>query len=262
MIGPLNPLVPRRFPPVTGSRIGAGASAANRARELHAGGRRQRLIVRAAGAVLAAAAGWWLLGWQAALVLAVLAVVADTVRVARRWDDAAAWRKGARGERLTARLLRPLERAGYTVLHDRALPGSRANADHLVVGPHGIAVVDTKNWAKNTKIVGGRFAGGRVYIGRSRANRRLGGIIHETQVVTRVLERELGRPVDVVPVVAIHGARRMRWGALTVEGVTLLHARGAKRWIRRLPARYDAAAVAELARACERLFPPYAERKV
>jgi hypothetical protein len=43
--------------------------------------------------------------------------------------DAVAWRRGAVGERRTARLLGPLERHGWVVLHDLALPGSRANVD-------------------------------------------------------------------------------------------------------------------------------------
>jgi hypothetical protein len=43
--------------------------------------------------------------------------------------DAVAWRRGAAGERRTARLLGPLERHGWVVLHDLAVPGSRANID-------------------------------------------------------------------------------------------------------------------------------------
>ena len=43
--------------------------------------------------------------------------------------DAMAWRRGAAGERRTARLLGPLERQGWAVLHDLAVPGSRANLD-------------------------------------------------------------------------------------------------------------------------------------
>ncbi|MFL6217548.1 MAG: nuclease-related domain-containing protein, partial [Actinomycetes bacterium] len=43
--------------------------------------------------------------------------------------DAVAWRRGASGERRTARLLDPLERHGWAVLHDLAVPGSRANVD-------------------------------------------------------------------------------------------------------------------------------------
>jgi hypothetical protein len=43
--------------------------------------------------------------------------------------DAIAWRRGAAGERRTARLLAPLERHGWAVLHDLAVPRSRANID-------------------------------------------------------------------------------------------------------------------------------------
>ena len=43
--------------------------------------------------------------------------------------DAVAWRRGAAGERRTARLLSPLERQGWVVLHDLAIPNSRANTD-------------------------------------------------------------------------------------------------------------------------------------
>ena len=43
--------------------------------------------------------------------------------------DAIAWRRGAAGERRTARRLAALERRGWVVLHDLAIPGSRANLD-------------------------------------------------------------------------------------------------------------------------------------
>jgi hypothetical protein len=57
-----------------------------------------------------------------------------------------AWRRGARGERRTARHLRKLVRAGWTVLHDVSIPGSRANGDHLLIGPPGVFLVDSKAW--------------------------------------------------------------------------------------------------------------------
>jgi hypothetical protein len=43
--------------------------------------------------------------------------------------DGDAWRRGAAGERRTARLLGPLERHGWAILHDLAVPGSQANID-------------------------------------------------------------------------------------------------------------------------------------
>ncbi|MEU8249089.1 hypothetical protein [Nonomuraea sp. NPDC048916] len=61
------------------------------------------------------------------LITAVLAALITMVHQVRTHSPAAAWRKGAAGERATARRLRTLELAGYTVLRDRALPRSRAN---------------------------------------------------------------------------------------------------------------------------------------
>jgi len=44
-------------------------------------------------------------------------------------NQARAWRRGARGERQTARLLDRLSGDGYQVFHDLAMPGSPANID-------------------------------------------------------------------------------------------------------------------------------------
>ena len=64
------------------------------------------------------------------LFLAGLAAVAAGWMLRfRPSPDAVAWRRGAAGERRTARLLDPLERHGWAVLHDLAVPGSRANID-------------------------------------------------------------------------------------------------------------------------------------
>ena len=56
----------------------------------------------------------------------------------------ARWRQGAEGEKRTARALRPLTRNGWTVLHDveRAHGG---NFDHVLVGPGGVYLLETKN---------------------------------------------------------------------------------------------------------------------
>src|SRR6202011_2986290 len=57
--------------------------------------------------------------------------------------DADRWRRAAAGEMATADLLGRLPRR-WVVLHDRAVPGSRANIDHLVIGPKGLWLIDTK----------------------------------------------------------------------------------------------------------------------
>jgi hypothetical protein len=71
-----------------------------------------------------------LLAPRLGLVLAALAAVAVGWGLRfRPSPDAVAWRRGAVGERRTARRLAALERQGWAVLHDLALPGSPANLD-------------------------------------------------------------------------------------------------------------------------------------
>jgi hypothetical protein len=57
-----------------------------------------------------------------------------------------AWKRGAEGEEeLGAALVRRLgDRA--IVLHDRRIPRSRANIDHLVIAPSGVWVIDAKRY--------------------------------------------------------------------------------------------------------------------
>jgi hypothetical protein len=81
------------------------------------------------------------------LVVGVLAAMAAGWGLRfRPSPDAWAWQRGAAGERRTARLLGPLERQGWTILHDLAVPGSAANIDHLAIGRGGVFVIDSKQY--------------------------------------------------------------------------------------------------------------------
>ena len=63
------------------------------------------------------------------------------------------WEKGADGEAATAAVLDALPRSEWTVFHDVRWPGRRrANIDHVVVGPSGIFVVDSKNWSGTIEV--------------------------------------------------------------------------------------------------------------
>lgn len=57
-----------------------------------------------------------------------------------------AWGVGAEGERTVAARLEGVP--GITVLHDRHIPRSRANIDHIAVGPSGVFVIDAKKVSK------------------------------------------------------------------------------------------------------------------
>jgi hypothetical protein len=57
------------------------------------------------------------------------------------------YERGAEGEQQTAAVLSRLPTDQWTVFHDRRWPGRKlANVDHVVVGPPGVFVIDSKNW--------------------------------------------------------------------------------------------------------------------
>jgi hypothetical protein len=206
-----------------GRRGGAGASArqvaeAARSAERAAQHRRARvaLPVTAVCAVVFGIAAGVATVWQAGLVVA-LAVAAYGVRQTYRRADNS-WAKGAAGEVATARLLAPLARRGYAVLHDRAIPGSRANLDHLVIGTAGVAYVDTKAWrSKKSKL---KVEGGTLRYGRYDQSEALRKVVWEAEQAARALG------VEVRPFVAVHGAKVPGpRGRLEVQGVTIVSAK-------------------------------------
>jgi len=71
------------------------------------------------------------------------------------WDAAPhhieQWREGAEGERRTAKELRKLGKKGWRVVHD--LADGRGNRDHVVVGPGGLFLLDTKSPGGPAKVM-------------------------------------------------------------------------------------------------------------
>lgn len=63
-----------------------------------------------------------------------------------------AWAYGARGETELGAALDALRDEGMAVLHDRRVPGTRANMDHLVICAAGVFVVDAKNYRGRPEI--------------------------------------------------------------------------------------------------------------
>jgi nuclease-like protein len=142
--------------------------------------------------------------------------------------EAVAWRRGAAGERRTARLLEPLERQGWVVLHDLALPGSRANIDHLVIGPGGVFVIDSKQYRGRLQL----DPSGRLWHGRYPLTPALGAVSFEADQAAQVLPDP---GVVVLPVVAVHGAQ-IPWGKVVMDGVPVVPARRLPSMLCELPA--------------------------
>jgi len=70
-----------------------------------------------------------------------------------------AWSTGAVGEERVGAVLDRLASDSRRVLHDRRIPGSKANIDHLVVDSSGIWVIDAKRYAgkPERRVEGGLF---------------------------------------------------------------------------------------------------------
>ena len=147
------------------------------------------------------------------------------------------WRAGGHRGRLAARsgggaaharLLSHLERQGWAVLHDLAIPGSRANIDHLVVGPGGVFVIDSKHYRGRLQL----DPAGRLWHGRYPLAPTLRTVDFEADRVAQVL---VDPDVVVVPIVAVHGAQ-VPWGKVVMQGVPVVAARRLPSMLRALPA--------------------------
>jgi hypothetical protein len=60
------------------------------------------------------------------------------------WKKQTTWAIGAKGEESVIRALRKLD-PSFKRIHDVFLPGYDGNIDHVVVGPTGVFVIETKN---------------------------------------------------------------------------------------------------------------------
>jgi hypothetical protein len=204
--------------PVTGSLGSPGRSALaayrrRRAEELAAWTRtlawRAPLVV-AAGAVAQVLAGQVGLPWAGLVGLALAALVAWRLRF-RPSEQARTWQRGAHGERRTARLLDRLTREGFVVFHDLAVPGSPANVDHLVIGPTGLFVIDSKQWTGSVH----RSSDGLVWHNYYPLDRTLETVGWEAQAVSRVLGSR------AAALLCVHGAH-VHGGGLHAQGVAIV----------------------------------------
>jgi Nuclease-related domain len=162
--------------------------------------------------------------------------------------DASAWQRGAAGERRTARLLDPLARRGWAVLHDLAIPGSQANLDHLVIGPGGVFVIDSKQYRGRLQL----DRSGRLWHGRYPLAPTLRAADFEADQAARVLPDP---GVAVVPIVAVHGAQ-VPWGKVVTDGVPVVAARRLPSMLGALPAVLGPERVAWLADQARVRFHP------
>jgi hypothetical protein len=158
------------------------------------------------------------LGWVAAGV--TLIALADKLWAQRQHIQA--YGKGAIGEQRTAKALEKTE--GYLILHDRKIPGSRANIDHIAVGAGGVFVIETKNYKGKLTIQAKKLR----IAGRD-CTRFVEQAWRESAAVQSLLAEEVSKlGFDVVPILCVHGAE-LPWSKVQLEGVRIVGSRGLKK---------------------------------
>jgi hypothetical protein len=171
-----------------------------------------------------------------------------------------AWALGARGEERVAELLhKHLKDSGVVVLHDRRILGSRANIDHIAIGPGGVTVIDAKNYQGKvrTEVRGGLF--------RPRTERLLIGGRDRTSLVEGVKRQlDLGCVAleQAGEYAEVRGALCMAdvdglplLGHPTVDGIAIDGPRHISKMARR-PGTHSDADIARIASSLARAFPP------
>jgi hypothetical protein len=207
--------------------------------------RRRRAALAVIGLTMAAAAA--LAGALEArhyrlALLAAAGVAAVLAWTARPRPDPERWLRGADGESATARLLVRLPASRWAVLHDRRVPGSRANLDHIVIGRTGVWLVDSKTTRATVR-------SGRRSIHLGRRPLATGPTGWEARVLADRLDTR------VRPLIVLHGGELRRRGVRCGD-VRVLPAAGLLRRIRRGRRRLSTEEIRVLAARADMVFRP------
>jgi hypothetical protein len=103
-----------------------------------------------------------------------------------------AWGVGSVGEQRLGTFLNTLNDDQSTIiLHDRRIPGTRANIDHIAVTPSGLYAIDAKNYSGKVQRIdkGGWFSSDlHLYVGRRNCTKLIAGMAQQLAAIRAVAE--------------------------------------------------------------------------
>jgi hypothetical protein len=101
---------------------------------------------------------------------------------------------GAHGEEVFAASLDRLAAVGLYFPHDRRIPPTRANIDHIVIAPSGVYVIDAKNYTGRAQLIvtGGLFTPRveKLKVGQRDCTKLVAGVHKQVDRVSELLDRE------------------------------------------------------------------------
>ncbi|WP_188744787.1 nuclease-related domain-containing protein [Agromyces bauzanensis] len=154
--------------------------------------------------------------------------------------DAEPWYVGALGELDVARRLGGLG-PGWYVLHAVPVGTGSGDLDHVVIGSAGVFTINTKHHRGQNVWVGGR----RILVNGQRTD-HLRNAKHKAKRTSQLLSVAARSLIDVTPIVAVVGARRMTVRERPHD-VVVLHATELTRWLQRHPVTLTPSQVQQLA---------------
>lgn len=127
-----------------------------------------------------------------------------------------AWRSGAAGERGVGLTLDAVAGKQASIFHDLAMPGSRANIDHVAVTPGGVFTVDAKRYIGRLEI---RSSGSQIWINGRNRSKLLDQARSQADAVEGVLTHSGLSALRVTPVLCFVDTRLPLFLPRDVAGV-------------------------------------------
>jgi Nuclease-related domain len=131
------------------------------------------------------------------------------------------WLRGAEGEEEIARRLAKHIRDAAILLHDRRMPHSRANIDHIAVAASGVWVIDAKRNAGKAAVSKPLFGAATLTIAGRNKSKLADGLARQVDAVAGVMS-ELGTGLSVQGAFCFVDTELPAIGTLTFRGYPLL----------------------------------------
>ncbi|MGZ4531305.1 MAG: nuclease-related domain-containing protein [Mycobacteriaceae bacterium] len=171
-----------------------------------------------------------------------------------------AWAVGARGEELLAKLLDGLVDEGVLTLHDRRIPGTQANIDHIAIAPSGVYLIDAKRYKgrPNLRVEGGLFRARteRLFVGSRDCTKLAAGVHKQMSLVRAALAASGSHETPLVGMLCfVDGDWPLIGGSFTIDGLHVLWPKAAAKQLIR-PGALGEAQRRTLHRSLAAAFPP------
>lgn len=170
-----------------------------------------------------------------------------------------AWAVGAVGEEKLGRRLDGLKSDNIHVLHDRLIPGTKANIDHIVVCSSGVFVIDAKKYKgrPSLRVEGGflRERTEKLMVGSRDCTKLAGGVHKQMARVTTALANANLVDVQVAGMLCfVEADWPILGGEFSIAGIDVLWPKRAVHLIRK-PGAIDASSSQRIFRTLAEAFP-------